>query len=107
MFFVKAGPSFPAMIVAENPSLRRSFNRFRRVSVQLTGMRRFLQPGSLAGLETGSHCTRLGIKGPAYRRALGSHQSFVNPVERTVTRTVSRDMTHHDNLQPAPSRPRG
>src|SRR5215217_6820096 len=44
MAFVKAGPSFPAMIVAENPSLRRSFRRFRRVSVQLTGMRRFLQP---------------------------------------------------------------
>src|SRR5215213_1238744 len=44
MLFVKAGPSFPAMIVAENPSLWRSFNRFRRFSVQLTGMRRFLQP---------------------------------------------------------------
>src|SRR3954470_23935876 len=48
MAFVKAGPSFPAMTVAEKPSLLSSLNRFRRFSVQFTTMRRFLQPGSSA-----------------------------------------------------------
>src|SRR4051812_15679265 len=46
MAFVKAGPSFPAMTVAEKPSLLSSFKRFRRFSVQFATMRRFLQPGS-------------------------------------------------------------
>src|SRR5215203_4263778 len=47
---------------------------------------------------------------PCYRPcfAAGSkHQPIIYRVERTVPRTVSRDMTHHDNLQPAPSGPRG
>src|SRR3954452_15212286 len=48
MAFVKAGPSFPAMTVAEKPSLLSSFKRFRRFSVQFATMRRFLQLGSSA-----------------------------------------------------------
>src|SRR5215212_5957200 len=35
MLLVKAEPSFPAMTLAENPSLLRSFRHFRRFSVQL------------------------------------------------------------------------
>src|SRR5829696_4557611 len=48
MAFVKAGPSFPAMTMAEKPSLLSSFNRFRRFSVQFATMRRFL-PARLFG----------------------------------------------------------
>src|SRR4051812_44094530 len=55
MAFVKAGPSFPAMTVAEKPSLLSSFNRFRRFSVQFVTMRRFLQPGSSSASALGSH----------------------------------------------------
>src|SRR3954451_2979739 len=98
MLLVKAGPSLPAMIVAENPSLWRSFSRFRRVSVQLTGMRRSSSP---ALWQIGGRLALYKVRdqGPASRRALGRHQSFVNRVKRNVPRTVSRDMTHHDDLK--------
>src|SRR5829696_218159 len=46
MAFVKAAPSFPAITVAEKPSLLSSFNRFRRFAVQFATMRRFLRPRS-------------------------------------------------------------
>src|SRR5215211_2297271 len=59
MAFVKAGPSFPAMTVAEKPSLFSSFNRFRRFSVQFATMRRFLRPASTIGSHPAGWFARL------------------------------------------------